>query len=502
MHSSSYIDINDSRYDEYFENNRDSSAAFGVGMGLLGEVSDEDEDEDDCVSPAHPSSGAPKSKNQALLEAVSRSSPAATTNGPPVSSPSSGIPQSKTPHPPPQTPQSTKGFPIAREQNSDHIHGRQLQTQSQPRAQPKSSAKETHGREDARRPPGITIPPAAATTAQLATSPQFSSSPQQIHQHAPPPIDQAPSPATPPRDVPTRVATGSPMPAPRPQRPAPAFMIVPGSPAPSSPAPSYRHTPPTAHSPMMPTTPLQLPSSTPITPLFAAPPPSVLEQEEKKVSFGVMRGENEDVLLERTREKRKGSDDSYGSIDSRTGLRNKARNDGDDFWRRFSMVAHQAESDARNPRKQSSWLAKTERNARAHSRWVAISGVLLLCLIGAGIAAGVFLSKGKGNGHAAPLAIGGKANESNITTPTSTSTAHSTKRTGYLHQTMTTSGGSVFAIPTNPVKRGDVPQPTPTPAPALHPILERLESPAEHLGVARRRLHEHDRRKLRNKQLV
>jgi hypothetical protein len=118
---------------------------------------------------------------------------------------------------------------------------------------------------------------------------------------------------------------------------------------PSSPAPSYRRTPPKPHSPMLPTTPLQLPPSTPITPLFAAPPPSVLEQEEKKVSFGVMRGENEDVLLERTREKRIGSDDSHGSMSSRAGLRNKARNDGDDFWRRFSMVAHQAESDARNP---------------------------------------------------------------------------------------------------------------------------------------------------------
>lgn len=465
-------------------------------MGLLGDVSDDDSDDDDgpAARPL-PSSAAPKGKNQALLEAISRPSPTVSNNS---TSPSSGNRQpdalSRQARQTPQTPR----------QHSDPSRDRQQQPQSQVRTEPnvsRPSVERARGRGDARRPPELTVPPAAATTAQLASSPP--TPPQQIHQrqqlHATPPIAQAPSPAPPPRDVPARMATTSPMPAPRPQRPAPAFMIAP----PGSPTPSYASTPPMPHSPMLPTTPLQLPPSTPITPLFAAPPPSVLEQE-KKVSFGVMRGDNEDVLLERTREKKDGSDDSHMSMgSSRMGLRNKPRNDGDDFWRRFSMVAHLAESDSRH--KRSSWLAKTEKNARSHSRWVAISGVFILCLIGAGIAAGVYLNRGKGNGHADPLAIGGKASESNISTSSSTSTAHSTKRTGYLHQTMTTSDGSVFPLPTpkSPARRredGDVPQPVATPAPILDAMLENPQSPRQPLGVGHR--HQQDRRQHRNRQLL
>jgi hypothetical protein len=476
-------------------------------MGLLGDVSDDDDDDDDHMSPTPASSAAPKGKNQALLEAISGSSPTVSkgSNGSPALPPSSGIRQAVKSGAPPHQPPPAKDVPVPQRQDSDTFRDRPQPPQSQPRGQPQA----TRPSAEHRRPPGLTIPPAAATTAQLATSPQFPSPPLQAHQqqqlHATPPIDRAPSPAVAPRDIPARVATSSPMPAPRPQRPAPAFMITPtGSPVPSSPAPPFAHTVP-VHSPMLPTTPLQLPPSTPITPLFAAPPPSVLQQgENRSVSFSVMRGESEGVLLERTREKN-GSDDSHMSMGSRTGLRNKARNDGDDFWRRFSMVAHQAESNTHNPHKRSSWLAKAERNAQAYSRWVAIGGVLLLCLIGAGIASGIYLNKGKGNGHADPLAIGGKANESDISTPTSTSATLSTKRTGYLHQTMTTSDGNVFPVPTNPPRRRGIEgasQPTPTPTPALDAIIERLQSPPEPLADVARRHHEQDRRQHRNRQLI
>jgi hypothetical protein len=155
-------------------------------------------------SPAHPSSAAPKGKNQALLEAVSGPSPAVTNEW--LSGfvtlfwHSTTSEERRAPHPPPQTPQSAKELPVTPRQNSDHIHNRQPQPQSQPRPQPKpvGQCQGDHGRDDARRPPGITIPPVAATTAQLATSPQISPAPQQIHQrqqlHATPPIEQAPSP--------------------------------------------------------------------------------------------------------------------------------------------------------------------------------------------------------------------------------------------------------------------------------------------------------------------
>lgn len=437
-------------------------------MGLLGEVSDDSDDDDDDAPPARaPASAAPKGKNQALFEALNGQTSSSGKSAPTT--------QSREP-------------PTARRQDSDPFQDR--------------TGPPPQGRDDGRRPAQLMIPPVAASTnAQPARSPQFPPSPQQIQQQqlsAPPQINRTPSPSA-PQDIPSRLAAGSPMPAPRPQRPAPAFMIAPpGSPAPLSPAPPYS---PGPNSPMLPTTPLQLPPSTPITPLFAAPPPNTKSENEKsapQVTF------NPDVLLERTREKSGGSDDSHSSDGSRANLR-KPRNDGDEFWRRFSMVAHQAETDARKRSNVSSWLSKTEAHARSYSRWVALSGILILCLIAGGVAAGIYFNEGKGNGHAAPVAIGGKEEQSAIESTSAAAAntaagAAKTTRTGLAPHTLTTENGSVMPLPTEPAKRGNmiiVEAAAPTATPNLDYLAEKLTAPKAPLP--RHHHHERDRRHQRNR---
>lgn len=475
------------RYDQYLDaktegNNRDSGAAFGVGMGLLGEVSDDSDDDDDDAPPSR-ALVVPKGKNQALFEAL---------NGP-------SAPSAKSP----------ADLPPSRQQPANGAQPRPAPPPAQRKgSDPFRDVPAAQRREDARRPTELMIPPVAASmNAQLAGSPQFPPSPQQVQQQqlaAPPYINRAPSPAA-PRDIPSRLAAGSPMPAPRPQRPAPAFMIAPpGSPVPSSPAPAYSG----PSSPMLPVTPLQLPPSTPITPLFAAPPTKPDDEKAGlKVTFTtIMRSEDENVLLERTREKGGGSDDSHSSDGSRAGLR-RPRRDGDDFWRRFSVVAHQSETDARKRNHVSSWLSKTEGRARSYSRWVAISGIFILALIAGGVAAGIYFNHGQGNGHAAPVAIGGKEEQSDITSSTTSSAraAGATTRTGLNVHTLTTENGSVMAIPT-PARRGDgfvgathTPGPTPSPTPHLADLAGKLEAaraPApgpHHHQLERNRRHHRNR---------
>jgi hypothetical protein len=230
--------------------------------------------------------------------------------------------------------------------------------------------------------------------------------------------------------------------------------------------------------------PLELPPSTPITPLFAAPPTP--EASKAKVSFKddclappIIRGGSEDTLLDRTKGEYLG--ESTGSEESATTVGSGPRrklNDGDAFWRRFSMVAHQGE-DRRSPYggAQSSWLAKTQARTRAYSRWVWVFGVILLLCIGGAIGAGVYFDKdGAGGSGGAPEAIGGKASESDITTTPSTSTKSSANSTGYHVQTLITSDGSVIAMPTGaknivlevPAAITSAPTSIPTPASRSH----------------------------------
>jgi hypothetical protein len=93
---------------------------------------------------------------------------------------------------------------------------------------------------------------------------------------------------------------------------------------------------------------------TPIIPAFARPPrsPGLSESVTFAATEPIMRGNSEDALIPKRGEK------------------------GDDFWRRFSMVAK--EENRKPPTmKQSSWLQKTQALSDRLSKLVAIVGVIL-----------------------------------------------------------------------------------------------------------------------------
>jgi hypothetical protein len=120
--------------------------------------------------------------------------------------------------------------------------------------------------------------------------------------------------------------------------------------------------------------------------------------------------------------------------------RGRGRN-GDQFWRRFSMVAKDPEE-----KRPSSWLTKTTGNASQLSRWVWIIGVILLiCAIG-GIGLGVYISE-EAAAHYRPDAVGGSADEGTSSLPV-TSTANSAAKGG-----IAAASSSPHVSPTNTVAR-------------------------------------------------
>ncbi|KXN81800.1 hypothetical protein AN958_03726 [Leucoagaricus sp. SymC.cos] len=155
----------------------------------------------------------------------------------------------------------------------------------------------------------------------------------------------------------------------------PVAQVYNGARTPNSPSPSVP--PSTPH-------PLQ-PPITPITPVFARPAGGVTFSEPIPRSKPIMRGGREDALLPRRGEK------------------------GDDFWRRFSMVA-KIENKKPPGSKESWWLKKTQNGTTRLSRWVwVIAIILVLCIVAASII-GWRVSKSKPS-HQAPTAFGGSANE-------------------------------------------------------------------------------------------
>ncbi|KAL1741454.1 hypothetical protein HDZ31DRAFT_45431, partial [Schizophyllum fasciatum] len=131
--------------------------------------------------------------------------------------------------------------------------------------------------------------------------------------------------------------------------------------------------------------PLQ-PPMTPITPVFARPRAADVKFAEDKGE--IMRGDKEDVLIPRRGQQ------------------------GDDFWRRFSMVIKE-DGKKRPGEKESSWLKKTQGGTNNMSRWVFIIGMVLLVCAAGGIGLGWYISHND-NTQEQPKAIGGSANEMNM----------------------------------------------------------------------------------------
>ncbi|KAH7885234.1 hypothetical protein F5I97DRAFT_1830425 [Phlebopus sp. FC_14] len=194
-----------------------------------------------------------------------------------------------------------------------------------------------------------------------------------------------------------------PLAAPRPGYPAPVAALNVASPPPSAPPEmkqvpqSLRITRPQADlgSPRMPPPiyqtgsprpsvpsaphPLQ-PPMTPITPVFARPVGSPSPANDVKFpSDAIMRGGSEDNLLPKRGER------------------------GDDFWRRFSIVA-------REEKKTSVWLSNAQSSMNRLSRWVWFVGVILFICIAIACGVGWYISHNSPS-HQPPTAVGGSAGE-------------------------------------------------------------------------------------------
>ncbi|KAG9118707.1 hypothetical protein FRC07_006653 [Ceratobasidium sp. 392] len=198
--------------------------------------------------------------------------------------------------------------------------------------------------------------------------------------------------------------------------------------------------------------PLQAPN-TPITPVFAAPPRTV-NFDEKNFNTPILRGNKEETLLARRGEK------------------------GDDFWRRFSMVAKQenAKPTAQktsffvcsrfNPAPRvppsSPWLRNTQSGRSRMSRCVWVVAVILLLAIAGGIGVGWYFTHNN-PGHTRPTAFGGYENEgmngpgsSSISASASATSTHTGGLVKATHAS-TTRASTAAATPTAALdKRSEV----------------------------------------------
>lgn len=193
-------------------------------------------------------------------------------------------------------------------------------------------------------------------------------------------------------------------------RPQPALLAIP-PPAPIS-VPSTPHPLP--------------PTMTPIQPIFARPAKGSAPRDVKWGAEPIIRGNSEETLLPKRGEK------------------------GDDFWRRFSMIANE-ENKKPSTQKKSAWLRKTENGTSRLSRWVWVIGFFLLACIGLGVGLGWYLSHNK-PAHQLPKAFGGSANET-LTAGTAPATVAGGAK----------SASSLHVSPTHTVARRDAfPGPMPT----------------------------------------
>lgn len=208
----------------------------------------------------------------------------------------------------------------------------------------------------------------------------------------------------------------------------------------------------------MPSTPHPLqPPMVPIAPVFARPS-TATSRDVQFASKPIMRGDTEDTVLPRRGQQ------------------------GDDFWRRFSMVA---KDDMTAGKKGSGWLRKTQSGTTRMSRWVWIVGMTLLIIIAGAIGLGWYVSHNS-TSHNAPTAIGGSANEKALTTTDVSSAA--TVAGAVATSTV------LHVSPTRTVARRDD-EPIPTPL-ALYPIEARSPG-SHHVHIAQH--HRQGRRTLLNR---
>lgn len=250
----------------------------------------------------------------------------------------------------------------------------------------------------------------AAVSALNVPSPAATPEMRQITQ--PPPAHQ------PPQPMPNALRANHP--------PANINIHSPRMPVPIYETPSPRPSVPNAPHPLQ-------PPMTPITPVFARPAKSPAPRD---IQFNdtIIRGGSEDNLVPKRGERT------------------------DDFWRRFSIVA-------RDEKKTSSWLIKTQNGSSKLSRWVWFIGMVLLICIAAGVGIGWYISH-KSTSNTAPKALGGSANETMGPSSTLASVTASTS-------------SSLHVSPTNTVARRYEAEPTPAIREAVEEILEGIaQAPA------------------------
>ncbi|VDC02370.1 unnamed protein product [Peniophora sp. CBMAI 1063] len=129
---------------------------------------------------------------------------------------------------------------------------------------------------------------------------------------------------------------------------------------------------------------------------------------------------------------------------------------GDDFWRRFSMIAKDDTA-----KKESRWLRKTAGGTARWSRWVWVIGLTLLACIGLAVGLGVYSHyTNTSTVQSSPKAIGGSEEHdgSDVVTDSSSSTAEAVQGAAVGSAAATT---SKHVSPTYTVdKRAVVPEPT------------------------------------------
>jgi hypothetical protein len=116
---------------------------------------------------------------------------------------------------------------------------------------------------------------------------------------------------------------------------------------------------------------------------------------------------------------------------------------GDQFWRRFSMVAKDPEE-----KRPSSWLKKTQGGASQLNRWVWIIGIIIIICAAGGIGMGVYMSE-QASAHYRPDAVGGSAN-GGVSALSSSTTKSATKSAG---KGAIATSSALKVTPTNTVAR-------------------------------------------------